>query len=49
MALTHHITDTLGTLQLQTDTIKIISKETYAKRTKDLKKRWSNGRRSRTS
>lgn len=39
MALTHHITDTLGTLQLQTDTIKIISKETYAKRTKDLKKK----------
>lgn len=39
MALTHHITDTLGTLQLQTDTIKIISKEPYAKRTKDLKKK----------
>ena len=39
MALTHHITDTLGTLQLQTDTIKIISKEPYAKRTKDMKKK----------
>ena len=39
LALTHHITDTLGTLQLQTDTIRLISKETYAKRMKDLKQK----------
>lgn len=44
MALTHHITDSLGALQLQTDTIKLVSKDTYAKRARDLKKKMEQWR-----
>lgn len=39
MELRHHITDTLGILQLRADTINIISKEPYAKRMKAAQKK----------
>ena len=39
MAVTHHITDTTGVLRLQTDTLTMLSKVSYAKRMKDLQKK----------
>ena len=39
MAVTHHITDTLGVLRLQTDTLQLLSKISYAKRMKDQQKK----------
>ncbi len=39
MELRHHITDTLGVLQLRTDTVKIISKDPYGKRLKAAQKK----------
>ena len=39
MELRHHITDTLGVLQLRADTIKLISKEPYEKRLKAAQKK----------
>ncbi len=38
VAITHHITDTLGVLQLQTDTLTLLSKQPYAKRLKEQQK-----------
>lgn len=42
LALTHHITDSLGTLQTQTDTLTLLSKQPYAKRLKEQTKRWED-------
>lgn len=39
MELTHHITDTLGVLQLRADTVKLISKDPYSKRMKAAQKK----------
>ncbi|MGI6243551.1 MAG: Ig-like domain-containing protein [Prevotella sp.] len=38
--LKHHITDTLGVLQLQTDTLKLLSKQPYDKRLKQRQKEY---------
>lgn len=40
IALHHHITDTLGILQQQVDTINILAKTPYAKRLKDQQKKY---------
>lgn len=42
MEVKHHITDTLGVLRLQTDTISLISKQPYAKRLKEQQKELEN-------
>jgi uncharacterized protein (DUF2141 family) len=42
VALTHHITDTLGVLRQQIDTLTLLSKQPYAKRLKDQTKKWED-------
>ena len=41
--LKHHITDTLGVLQMQTDTITLLSKQPYEKRLKERAKKLRRG------
>ncbi len=42
IALTHHISDSLGVLRLQTDTLQLLSKQPYAKRLKEQTKRFED-------
>lgn len=42
LALTHNITDTLGVLRTQTDTLSLIAKTPYEKRLKDAQKKYNN-------
>lgn len=42
MVVSHHITDSLGVLRLQSDTLKVISKQSYAKRQKEQQKKWED-------
>lgn len=45
--LKHHITDTLGVLQLQTDTISLLSKQPYEKRLKQKQKEFETWQKAR--
>ena len=42
LQLSYRMTDSTGVLQNQTDTLEILSKDTYAKRQKRLKKEWDD-------
>ncbi len=48
MAVTHHVTDTLGVLQTKTDTLTVLSKEPLAKRLKQQKKEFDDWKKKQT-